>query len=389
MRVLELLSSPVWTGPAEPMTSVARQLARRGHHVEVAVDGRREGDLRERLAAEGFPPRIELALSTKARPPRVPPRPRPAAARGPRLRRGPRQLLARSRARGPGGGAGDRTRVVRTVHSSRSLADRGLQGWIHRRTDGLLAVCEAHAAILRERFGIPAERVRHRPGRRRRRRPSRPRGPTSAPSSGIAPDAPVAGIVSRVKPDRRHAELVDAFGRVASRLPEARLVIVGRGEGLPDLRAHVERSGLADRVVFAGYRRGPELAAAYRTFDVKVLLAEGNDGTCRALLEGMASGRPGVAWAFGAPAESIVHGETGLLRPAGRRGGARRRHRRRPVPARTGGRAMGAGGAGPDAGRSSPRRRGAGRGGLPRAVRAAAAGVTGPVSRCGALRRGV
>jgi glycosyltransferase involved in cell wall biosynthesis len=77
----------------------------------------------------------------------------------------------------------------------------------------------------------------------------------------------------------------------------------------------VERSGLGERVVFAGYRRGAELSAAYRTFDVKVLLAEGNDGTCRALLEGMASGRPGVAWAFGAPAESIVHGETGLLAP--------------------------------------------------------------------------
>ena len=110
-------------------------------------------------------------------------------------------------------------------------------------------------------------------------------------------------------------ELVDAFGRVAARLPAARLVVVGRGEGLPGLRAHVERSGLADRVIFAGYRRGPELAAAYRTFDAKVLLAEGNDGTCRALLEGMACGRPGVAWAFGAPAESIVHGETGLLAP--------------------------------------------------------------------------
>jgi glycosyltransferase involved in cell wall biosynthesis len=29
----------------------------------------------------------------------------------------------------------------------------------------------------------------------------------------------------------------------------------------------------------------------------------------------MASGRPGVAWAFGAPAEAIVHGRTGFLAP--------------------------------------------------------------------------
>jgi glycosyltransferase involved in cell wall biosynthesis len=295
------------------MASVARELARRGHHVEVAVDTRREGDIRERLAEQGFPPRGDLSLSTKG---------------GPlaflkdlaRLRRLARDfdvlhanfshdhalaLLAVPR------GA---TRVVRTVHSARSLADRGMQGWAHRRTDGLVAVCEAHAAILRERFALPAERVAAVRGAVDGS-VFHPEGPDLRAELGIPADAPVAGIVSRVKPDRRHAELVDAFLPVARRLPAARLVVVGRGEGLDGLRAHVARSGLGDRVLFAGYRRGPELAAAYRTFDVKVLLAEGNDGTCRALLEGMASGRPGVAWAFGAPAESIVHGETGLLAP--------------------------------------------------------------------------
>jgi L-malate glycosyltransferase len=313
MRVLELLSSPVWTGPAEPMTSVARQLARRGHHVEVAVDGRREGDLRERLDAEGFPPRTDLALSTKGGLLEL--------ARDVRsLRRAARDfdvvhanfshdhtlaLLAVDRGR---------TRVVRTVHSSRSLADRGLQGWAHRRTDGLLAVCEAHAGILRERFRVAAERVGVARGAVDAEAFS-PDGPDLRAELGIPPGAPVAGIVSRVKPDRRHAELLQAFERVVARLPEARLLVVGRGEGLPDLRARVEARRLSGRVVFAGYRRGPDLAAAYRTLDVKVLLAEGNDGTCRALLEGMACGRPGVAWAFGAPAESIVHGETGLLAP--------------------------------------------------------------------------
>jgi glycosyltransferase involved in cell wall biosynthesis len=313
VRILELLASPAWTGPAEPMASVSRVLTRRGHHVEVAVDTRREGDIRERLASEGFPPRADLALSTKGGPVEM-------ARDAWRLRRVARDfdvvhanfshdhtvaLLAVSR------GA---TRVVRTVHSARSLADRGLQGWAHRRTDGLIAVCEAHAAILRQRFDIPAERVAAVRGAVDATAFT-PDGPDLRAELGIPADAPVAGIVSRVKPDRRHAELVDAFQGVARRLPGARLVVVGRGEGLDDLRAHVAASGIADRVIFAGYRRGPELAAAYRTFDAKVLLAEGNDGTCRALLEGMASGRPGVAWAFGAPAESILHGKTGLLAP--------------------------------------------------------------------------
>ncbi len=313
MKVLELLSSPVWTGPAEPMASVARELVRRGHEVQVAVDARREGDLRERLAALGFPPRDDLALTTKGGPATYL---RDLA----RLRRVAREFdvvhanFSHDHALAVLAVDRRRTRVVRTVHSSRSLADRGLQGAVHRRTDGLVAVCEAHAAILQERFRVPAERVVAVRGAVDAEF-FRPDGPDLRAELGIPDDAPVAGIVSRVKPDRRHAELVEAFAVVAARLPEARLVVVGRGEGLEDLRAHVARSPVAGRVILAGYRRGPELAAAYRTFDAKVILAEGNDGTCRALLEGMASGRPGVAWSFGAPAEAIVHGETGLLAP--------------------------------------------------------------------------
>ena len=52
VRILELLSSPVWTGPAEPMASVALALRRRGHQVEAAVDAVRPGDLAARLRAQ-------------------------------------------------------------------------------------------------------------------------------------------------------------------------------------------------------------------------------------------------------------------------------------------------------------------------------------------------
>jgi glycosyltransferase involved in cell wall biosynthesis len=312
MRILELLSSPAWTGPAEPMASVAPSLVARGHRVEVAVDTIRPGDLRSRLRGIGLAVRDDLALSTKAGP--------LAYVRDiRRLRCLVRDvdvahahfshdhglaLLARR-------GRPD-VRVVRTVHSSRSLARRLGQGLAHRRTDGLLAVCESHARLLSERFGVPERRIGIARGAVDTARFT-PDGPDLRGELGLAPGTPVAGIVSRVKPDRRHAELVDAFRRVADALPDARLVVVGRGEGLDAVRAHVEACGLADRVVFAGYRTGEALAAAYRTLDVKVLLAEGNDGTCRALLEAMACGRPGVAYRFGAPAETIADGTTGLL----------------------------------------------------------------------------
>lgn len=316
MRVLELLSSAWWTGPAEPMASVARELRARGHHVEVAVDAVREGNLREALRARGLPPREDLALSTKS---------------GPiAYLRDVRRLAAVARdfdvlhanfshdhtlallaLRRRGG-----RRVVRTVHSSRSLRASAPQRLAHRASDGLIAVCEAHARTLVERFGVPEERVLATRGAVDAEA-FRPDGPDLRAALGLEPGAPVAGIVSRIKPGRRHEDLVDAFRIVADRLPEARLVIVGRGEGEEAIRVRVAHRGLQRQVVFAGYRTGPELAAAYRTFDVNALLAEGNDGTCRALLEGMAAGRPGVAYRFGAPAEAVVDGTSGLLAPEG------------------------------------------------------------------------
>jgi len=295
------------------MASVASFLRARGHEVEMAVDARRPGDLRDRLRALGFTVRDDLALTTRGFPP-------PLLADARRLARlGPSFDIVHAHFSNDHAvalvglrGRRERPRVVRTVHASRSLEDRIMQGLAHRRTDGLIAVCEAHARLLAERFRVPRERILATRGAVDADTFA-PDGPDLRPELGLAGGQPVVGIVSRVKPDRRHAELVDAFRAVAARLPEARLVVVGRGEGLADLRAHVARRGLTREVVFAGYRTGPALAAAYRTLDASVLLAEGNDGTCRALLEAMACGRPGVAYRFGAPAEAIVHGETGLL----------------------------------------------------------------------------
>jgi glycosyltransferase involved in cell wall biosynthesis len=312
MRVLELLASNRWTGPAEPMASVARELQRLGHAVEFAVETAREGSLSPRLLELGFRVRDELVLGPKAGPLGFLRDVRSLA----RLARGfdvlhanfshdhLLALLALPR-------RGDR-RLVRTVHSSRSMEPRPFQGLGHRLADGVVAVCAAHARILEERFRVPPERILATRGAVDVGA-FPPDGPDLRAELGIAPGAPVAGIVARVKAGRRVEELVDAFHLVARRLPDARLAVVGRGEGMDALRARVGALGLDRAVVFAGYRDGPALAAAYRTLDVKVLLAEGNDGTCRALLEGMAAGRPGVAYRFGAPAEAIVDGVTGRL----------------------------------------------------------------------------
>ena len=133
--------------------------------------------------------------------------------------------------------------------------------------------------------------------------------------AGVSPDAPVAGIVARMKPDRDHRLLLQAWSRVAEKLPDARLFIAGRGELEQELRRQAAESGLGESVVFIGYRR--DLPQVYRALDLKVLLAPGNDGTCRAALESMASGVPVLAADRGALAEIISDGQNGRVVPAG------------------------------------------------------------------------
>ena len=122
--------------------------------------------------------------------------------------------------------------------------------------------------------------------------------------------APLAGMVARMKPERGHRVLLDAFARALRQVPEAHLVLVGRGEDEPALRELAGRLAPA-RIHFGGYLRGPELVEAYRALDLAVWLREGNDGACRGVLEAMACEVPVIAGNEGAPAELVrdgVHG---------------------------------------------------------------------------------
>jgi glycosyltransferase involved in cell wall biosynthesis len=125
-------------------------------------------------------------------------------------------------------------------------------------------------------------------------------------------EAPVAGCVARMVPGRGHDVLLRAAARLRARLPEVRLVLVGRGEERPALEGLVRELGLAPSVVFAGYR-GADLPAVLAAFDCAVLLGMGSEESCRAVLEAMAVGRPVVAAAVGAVPEIVVDGETGWL----------------------------------------------------------------------------
>jgi glycosyltransferase involved in cell wall biosynthesis len=107
--------------------------------------------------------------------------------------------------------------------------------------------------------------------------------------------------------------LLEATRQLAGRDPEARLLVIGRGTHIEETaREPARRLGIADRVVFAGYR-GTDYADALRLCDVVTLLVPGSDGGCRAVLEAAACGIPAVTTRRGALPEIVCDGDTGVL----------------------------------------------------------------------------
>jgi len=179
-------------------------------------------------------------------------------------------------------------------------------------TDALLCVsreaARANAGLCRGRPVVGAfgavDVGRFQPG---------PAPETVRASLGLEPQHRVVGIVARVQRHRRFDLLLEAMRELAAGDPDARLLVVGRGTHLDDLaREPASRLGIADRVIFAGYRQG-DYADVLRAMDLFTFLVPGSDGTCRALLEANACGIPAVTSRRGALPEIVLDGETGLL----------------------------------------------------------------------------
>jgi glycosyltransferase involved in cell wall biosynthesis len=317
---LLMVSSSSRTGPVEGLISLARELRSLGLDARFAGDTVRSGEnLGEHLAHAGVPWETGLRLSRKVRPPDAL---HDARLLTSLLREGRYDVLhaafahdhwlalwASRRARNPG------VRVVRAAQRRIDVTAGALRQrlWALRRSDGVLVHSEKYRAALLA-LGLDPRRVAHVPAGVDARWFSPGAAPELRERWGIPADAPLAGIVARMKPERGHRALLRAFAQAQREVPQAWLVLVGRGEDEAPLRALARELGLS-HAVFGGYLRGPGLVEAYRALDVAVWLHEGNDGGCRGVLEAMACGVPVIAGDDGAPPELV--GEAGRVVAAG------------------------------------------------------------------------
>lgn len=137
---------------------------------------------------------------------------------------------------------------------------------------------------------------------------------------GTRAASPYVLCVARAVEKKGVATVVRAFARVAAKYPAVRLVHVGEGPLLGELRTLVHQLGLADRVELRGaveHTAVRELMRAASVFALASCTAADGDAEGLGIVfnEASACGVPVVATMHGGIPEAVIHGETGLLSP--------------------------------------------------------------------------
>jgi glycosyltransferase involved in cell wall biosynthesis len=127
---------------------------------------------------------------------------------------------------------------------------------------------------------------------------------------GLDPGAHVVSIVGRLTAIKQPEVFLDAAARIAAADPRAAFLVAGGGELETALRAQATRLGIDARVRFLGWQR--TVASVYAASDL-VAVTSRNEGTPVALIESMAAGVPGVAFAVGGVPDVISHPDLGAL----------------------------------------------------------------------------
>lgn len=129
---------------------------------------------------------------------------------------------------------------------------------------------------------------------------------------GLLPNEAAVFCVAELITRKNQIQLIKAVQQLAELKKGVRCFLVGNGTEEQVLRNYVEKHGLNKHVHFLGFRRDiPELLAAS---DIVALVSK-HEGLTKALMEGMAAGKPIITSDVRGNRELVIDGETGFLVP--------------------------------------------------------------------------
>jgi len=118
--------------------------------------------------------------------------------------------------------------------------------------------------------------------------------------------------VGRLSREKRLDVVLEAVAELAPRMPDVRLLVVGKGPAEGEYKATAKRLGIGDRVIFAGFLSEADLAKAYASAEALVISST-FETQGLVVLEALASGTPVVGIRCRAIPEFVQEGKNGCL----------------------------------------------------------------------------
>jgi glycosyltransferase involved in cell wall biosynthesis len=302
MRVLHLFGDWKWTGPSEPTLDLCLELRARGVQADLACMTPPEdakGSLPERARQRGLEPILDFCLKRSLSPfqnlcdlKKI----KAACADYDLLHVhfSHDHLIGGMAARRAG-----RTRIVRTNHKAIPTPPGISSKYLLRHlTDGYLTCSQAALDADTAAFGVRGWKLD--PAMRLERFPE-----TRTPHEGF-----IVGVVARMQRHRRFDVLLQAIR--LCRVPDLKVVIVGRGTHMEEVAVEPARRLGLTNVTFTGYL-GDKYLETLGSFDALLFLVPGSDGTCRAVREAMCLGKAVIGARRGMIPEIVDDGRTGLV----------------------------------------------------------------------------
>ncbi|MCG5240308.1 glycosyltransferase family 4 protein [Azospirillum doebereinerae] len=184
---------------------------------------------------------------------------------------------------------------------------------VYRRAARFVVLSRAFETILRERYRVPEERIHRVAGGVDATRFAIPEDrPAARERLGWPQGRPIVLTVRRLVRRMGLTALLDAMVDLRARVPDALLLIAGRGPEEAALRDRIQALGLEDHVRLLGFVPDARLPLAYRAADLCVMPSQALEGFGLTALESLAAGTPVLVTPVGGLPE-VVEGLDGDL----------------------------------------------------------------------------
>jgi len=193
---------------------------------------------------------------------------------------------------------------------------RRIEVHVYRRADRFVVLSSAFGDILERQYAVPRERIYIVPGGidadrfcvNGSRREARDR-------LHLPLDRPLIVSVRRLIHRVGLEGLIDAMVEVRKSVPDALLLIAGRGVLAAELAARIETKGVANHVRLLGFVADADLPWLYRACDLSIVPSVALEGFGLPTIESLASGTPVLVTPVGGLPETVTELDPALVLP--------------------------------------------------------------------------